>query len=164
MYKLIAYLKHLLSATNQHGVHSPFVYKYLTECLFSEPKYEVSKSENVLLKSIPYFFIEKFKINSKDSRIENQIQKEFGLKATQEVSFDLVYLDNPSLEVLSIAKDKIHNESIILITNIHRTKDATSIWETLKQNELITVSIDMFHCGLLFFRKEQVKEHFKIRI
>lgn len=66
--------------------------------------------------------------------------------------------------MLSIYKEKIHNDSMIFVKNIHRTKDATSIWKALKQNEMVTVSMDLFHCGILFFRKEQVKEHFKIRI
>lgn len=164
MHYLIQYIKHLLTATNQHGVHSPFVYDYLTKCLYSKPKYKASKSENVLLKSIPYFSIERFKSSSTDSRIENRILKEFGLKAAQQAPFDFIYLDNLAEDILSIYKDKIHNDSMILVENIHRTKDTTSLWEVLKQNEMVTASIDMFHCGVLFFRKEQVKEHFKVRI
>lgn len=164
MYYIIQYLNHLLTATNHHGVHSPFVYDYLTKCLYVKPKHKASKSENVLLKSIPYFSIKRVKINSKGSQIENRIQKKFGLKASHEAPIDIVYLDNPEENILSSCKGKIHNNSMILVENIHRTKYTSSIWEALKQNEMVTVSIDMFHCGILFFRKEQVKEHFKIRI
>ncbi|MFK7811994.1 MAG: hypothetical protein AB8B59_05835 [Maribacter sp.] len=164
MYYFFKYLKHLLAATNQHGVHSPFVYDYLTKCLYTKPKFRDSKSESVLLKSIPYFEIEKFKISSSDSRIENRIQKEFDLEVSIETPFDLIYLDYPEENILNIYKDRIHNDSMMLLENIHRNKDATKTWETLKQNLQVTVSIDMFHCGALFFRKEQEKEHFKIRI
>lgn len=117
-----------------------------------------------MLKSIPFFSVKNIKIISNDSQIENLIQKEFGLKARQEGPFDLIYQHFSSVDVLSLLREDIHNDSIILIENIHENKDAEDLWETLKQNEMITVSIDMFYCGLLCLREEQVKEHFKIRI
>ncbi len=164
MYFLLQYLKHLLTATNQYGVHSPFVYSYLTKCLYTKSKYQASKSEKIVLKSIPYFSVEKIKISSKNSQIENLIRKEFKLTTSDNESYDLIYMNNPVEDILSIYKEKIHNDSAIFMGNIHRTKETTALWETLKHNEMVTVSIDMFHCGVLFFRKEQLKEHFKIRI
>lgn len=116
------------------------------------------------MKSIPFFSVKSIKIISKDFQIENLIQKEFGLKARQEGPFDLIYQHSSSVDVLSLHREDIHNGSVILIENIHENKNARDIWETLKQNEMITVSIDLFYCGLLCLREEQVKEHFKIRI
>ncbi|MCP4978415.1 MAG: hypothetical protein GY931_19895 [Maribacter sp.] len=60
--------------------------------------------------------------------------------------------------------ESYHNNSMILIKNIHQNQENSNLWELLKDNEKVTVSIDMFHCGVLFFRKEQTKEHFRIRI
>ena len=154
----------MLTSTNQHGVHSPFVYDYVTKCLYVKSKHKASKSENVVLKSIPYFKIDAFKVFSSDTQIENLIQKTLGLKATIIAPFDLMYFDNPSVDLISICKEQFHNDSMLLLANIHSNKKKSSIWETLKENEEVTVTIDMFHCGALFFRKEQAKEHFKIRI
>jgi len=164
MYYLFQYLRHLLKATNQHGVHSPFVYKYLTNCLYKRPNYKASQLENVLLKSIPYFSVKRLRILSKNARIENRVQKEFGLNNMNEFPFDLVYIDKPETEIFSELKGKVHNDTMLLLGNIHISKTSSSIWEELKQNALVTVSLDMFYCGALFFRKEQVKQHFKIRI
>lgn len=164
MHHLFKYLKHLITATNQHGVHSPFVYNYLTQCLYGKLKFRASKSENIVLQSIPFFSIEKFKIHTKDDILENKIERAFGLKPSDKAPFDLIYLDYPKENMFNLYGDKIHNDSVVFIENIHRTKDATAIWETVRENKIVTVSIDMLHCGALFFRKEQVKEHFKIRI
>lgn len=161
---LFHHIKHFLTATNQHGVHSPFVYNYLTQCLYAKPSYKGSKTANVLLKSIRYFSIENFIINSKYSQIENQIRNEFGLEASHKTPSDLIYLDGPDADVLSAHKNILHNDSMILINNIYGNNVATAVWETLTQNEMITVSIDLFYCGILFLRQEQAKEHFKIRI
>lgn len=164
MYFQIAYLKHLLTASNQHGVHSPFVYDFITKCLYKKANFNGTKSEKVALKSFPYFSVERFKISSKDSRLENRILKEFDLKASEEGALDLLFIDVPQADVLSIHQELIQNDTIILIDNIHKNKEASRRWDVLRQHEKATVSIDLFYCGLLSFRKEQVKEHFKIRI
>ena len=37
-------------------------------------------------------------------------------------------------------------------------------WEYIKANDAVTLSIDLFFIGIVFFRKEQkVKQHFTIR-
>jgi len=164
MCQILKYLSHLLTAKNQHGVHSPFVYNYLTKCLYSKQHYSKKKSTNILLKSINYFSPEKIKIDSKDALIEKQIQKEFNLTTSEEISYDLIYLDTPTSDILAIYKEKVHNDSMLIVGNIHRKKEYSAIWEKQSQDELITVSIDMHYCGVLFVRKEQAKEHFKIRI
>jgi hypothetical protein len=37
-------------------------------------------------------------------------------------------------------------------------------WEYIKHHESVTLSVDLFFIGIVFFRKEQrVKQHFTIR-
>jgi hypothetical protein len=80
--------------------------------------------------------------------------------------FDIIYLEYPYPEFLNpvIQDNKYHNDSIVFVKNIHKNKEGTMNWELFKKSEEVTVSVDMYYCGVLFFRKEQVKEHFKIRI
>jgi hypothetical protein len=40
----------------------------------------------------------------------------------------------------------------------------TEAWELIKQHPKVMVTVDTFFWGLVFFRKEQHKEHFKIRV
>lgn len=100
---------------------------------------------------------------SSDSRIEKMILKNFGLKTSDSPPHDFIYSDNPLTNLITIHKEQIHNNSMLLVANIHNNKSNSATWEALKQNEAVTVSVDLFYCGALFFRKEQVKEHFKIR-
>jgi hypothetical protein len=37
-------------------------------------------------------------------------------------------------------------------------------WEMIKKHPKVTVTIDTFQWGLVFFRREQHKEHFIIRV
>lgn len=40
----------------------------------------------------------------------------------------------------------------------------TEAWNIIKNHPQVTVTIDTFFWGIIFFRKEQAKEHFTIRI
>ena len=40
MYQIKAYLKFLLKAKNQHGVHSPFIYDFVIKCIYDKAKFE----------------------------------------------------------------------------------------------------------------------------
>ncbi|HIE45904.1 MAG TPA: class I SAM-dependent methyltransferase, partial [Flavobacteriaceae bacterium] len=41
----------------------------------------------------------------------------------------------------------------------------TEAWKYIKNHKKVTLTIDTFHLGFVFFRKEQFqKEHFTIRI
>ncbi|MBL7882976.1 MAG: class I SAM-dependent methyltransferase, partial [Bacteroidia bacterium] len=39
----------------------------------------------------------------------------------------------------------------------------TEAWEEIKRHPKVTVTIDLFFIGLVFFRKEQAKQHFIIK-
>ncbi len=165
MYRFISYIKFLFSATNQHGVHSPFIYNFVTKCLYKKSKIRGPKHIKVLLKSLAYFKVENIRIVPKDPSVENLIMKSFPqIKFNQPE--DLIFMDSPNNELFTlIIKEKTyHNDTMVLIRDLYKNKKNTQDWEVFKQNENVTVSVDMFNCGALFFRKEQAKEHFKIRI
>ena len=80
------------------------------------------------------------------------------------IPFDLIYEDITSKPFKSIATQNIHNSSMLLLEGIYKNKQRTKRWEAIKKLEKVTVTVDLYYCGILFFRKEQAKEHFKIRI
>ena len=72
--------------------------------------------------------------------------------------------------IISITKETIEqliltieNDSFWILEDIHANAAAEALWQTLQQNPKVTVTIDTYHFGLVFFRREQVKEHFIIR-
>ncbi len=164
-YRFIAYLKFFFTSTNKHGVHSPFIYNFVTKCLYKR-LFKGPKTIRVLLKSIEYFKAHRVHISTKNLFVQSQVKKAFPQIEFDNHPCDIMYLDWPNAELFhgGIEADLFHNKTMILIKNIHQNKENTDIWELMKDNEKVTVSVDMFHCGALFFRKEQAKEHFKIRI
>ena len=84
-------------------------------------------------------------------------------------NFDIVFLDGnhskePTLAYFNMLLPKATNNSVFIFDDIYRSKGMTEAWETVKKHPKVTVSIDTFFWGFVFFRKEQAKEHFTIRV
>ncbi|MEX0312716.1 MAG: hypothetical protein AB3N18_00950 [Allomuricauda sp.] len=165
LFKIKSYSKFLFKSTNQHGVHSPFVFNYVTKCLYSKKRLDFVKSIDVLLKSIDYFGFKNIQILN-NPELQKKVEPIYPTLIWAEDNIDILYTNNMDVGIFDqlISTRKIHNNSMIFVDEIHSSKSRKKNWEKLTQKPTVTVSIDMFHCGVLFIRKEQVKEHFNIRI
>ena len=118
---------------------------------------------NTLLKAQEYF--EKFNLHN--IQIHQKLFREF-LKNSSE-KFDLIFIDGDhngerTLGYFHSLLKNVHNDSVIIFDDIYWSKDMTRAWQKIIAHEKVTVSIDTFQWGLVFFRKEQIKEHFIIRV
>ena len=74
-------------------------------------------------------------------------------------SFDLLYVDgNHRYEAthhyFTMALQKCHNNSVIIFDDIYWSEGMTQAWEEIKNHPRITLSIDTFHFGMVFFKEE----------
>jgi predicted O-methyltransferase YrrM len=84
-------------------------------------------------------------------------------------SIDLLFIDGnhsyeATLRYFNLCKPYLHNDSLLIFDDIYWSKGMTNAWEEIKADPMVKVSVDLFFIGLVFFRKEQVKENFKLRI
>ena len=254
-YILKSYIKFLVTATNQHGVHSPFVYEFVTKCLYDRKNHEwYSRLKNYrsgLLKSDEVIQVTDFGVGSRvfksNERAVNDIAKHAGAtykrmkllarvvnyfkperilelgtsvglataglaspktgeiislegcKQTARIArkqlvkaeftnigievgdfkdtlplqskkpFDLIYFDgNHSKEATLGYFERLlpsaENDSVWIFDDIYWSSGMTEAWEAIKKHPQVRVTVDCFWLGFVFFRKEQVKEHFKIRV
>ncbi|NAS11337.1 hypothetical protein [Poritiphilus flavus] len=165
---IFSYFKFYLGATNQHGIHSPFVYRLLTEGLYAKHSFKkLSKSQKVLLKCIDYFKAVKLHFPAGEHKLISLVTEYFPNSDLNTQPFDLVYLDISETEELRTYISEpglLTNDSVLFIDNIHQTRLSLDLWHQHCSLPEITVSIDLFYCGLMFVRREQVKQHFRIRI
>lgn len=265
-----AYIKFLWKSTNQYGIHSPFIYKLLTQCFYNhkkKPDYNRIKAfhqkllqDSRIIKVIDLgaaskvFSLEKRKISAivkhvgiprkrafllyriieyldvktvlelgtslgmataamasnrktrvislegcpetakkaQDNfdafqfknidlrmgefqdllnKIPVQSFQEDKKEEKSEISpkFDLIYFDgNPqkkaTLTYFEKALSWAHNDSIFIFDDIHWSKETEAAWEDIISHPAVKVSIDSFFWGIIFFRKEQPKQHFTIRL
>jgi len=111
---------------------------------------------------------QKYKFKNIDLRIdkfEDQLEK-----IVQDGSqFDLIYFDGnhqkkATLEYFRKLLPTAHNNSVFIFDDIHWSPEMEEAWEEIKSNPKVQVTIDTFQWGLVFFRKEQVKQDFRIRV
>ena len=256
MYQIIAYFKFLWRSTNQHGVHSPFVYKLVTECFYDKKRYPsydlMNRSRKSLLRNTSTIEVKDFGAGSRIFRssvrkiqdiaktagitkkrgqllnrltrylnirtalelgtslglgttalaVSNQVkvtsiegcpntakvaQEQFndlGLKNINILTgdftkilqpsqfqdpFDLIYFDGnhqkqSTMEYFNLLLPFSNNNSVFIFDDIYWSREMTEAWEEIKAHPSVKVSIDTFYWGMVFFRKEQEKEHFTIRI
>lgn len=164
LFKWFSYLKFIWKSTNEHGVHSPFVFNFVTQCLYGKKQYPKNKTMDVLLKSLAYFDFKKVHVSDKE--VKKCVNSEFPWTTYESSIFDLIYTEKLQKQQFKkvLSEGRLHNDSMILINGIHNNPEAWHAWDELIKMPEITVSIDMFYCGALFIRREQVKEHFTIRI
>ncbi|MEC5167393.1 putative O-methyltransferase YrrM [Flavobacterium sp. PL11] len=92
--------------------------------------------------------------------------KDFDLKLK---IFDLIYFDGNhqkqvTLEYFELLLPTTTNETIWIFDDIHWSLEMEESWKIIQKHPKVTVTIDTFQWGLVFFRREQPKEHFVIRV
>ncbi|MDP5092662.1 MAG: hypothetical protein NWQ17_05100 [Polaribacter sp.] len=162
-FKLIARIQFLLTSTNQHGVHSPFVFDFVTKGLYQKSLKLIATND----------FLASQKLRKKEQKILAKITAYFGvesivtsvneLEITSSNSYKILFvntIDNFNFDILPVNTSKL----IVVLHGIHDNKATQEKWGQLCTYTKATVTIDLFYFGLIFFREAQAKEHFKIRV
>ena len=81
---------------------------------------------------------------------------------------DLAFLDGhhakaPTLNYFKQCLAKSHNATVLVFDDIHWSSGMEEAWSAVKAHPRVTVTIDLYNMGLVFFRTEQAKEHFTLR-
>lgn len=256
LYQLKSYIKFWLQSTNQHGVHSPFVYDLVTKCLYDSTKYpeyvflndfrkklfqssesieitdfgegsrvftsnlrKVSdiaknagitpKRQRLLFRLVRYFASERVlelgtsiglataamakaasssvittvegckntsavaqhtfdAFNLNNIQLQTKTFERFFTENDSEV-YDFVYIDGnhnkeKTLQYFEILLKQKTNDTVFIFDDIYWSPQMTEAWQQICAHSEVTVSIDTFYWGFVFFRKEQQKEHFTIRL
>ncbi len=84
-------------------------------------------------------------------------------------TFDLVFFDGnhqkqPTIDYFEQCLAHTHHNSVFVFDDIYWSKGMQDAWQYIINHPKVTVSIDTYYWGLVFFRKEQVKEHFVVRV
>ena len=109
------------------------------------------------------------KFNFKNvSLITTEFSKFLNPIALKNTNFDLIYFDGnhskkATLDYFEMLLPTITNNVIWIFDDIHWSLDMEEAWEIIKNHPKVTVTIDTFQWGIVFFRSEQEKEHFVIR-
>ena len=175
------------NSVNAHGVHSPFVFNLVTKGFYTKRGMDFSSTNAIVLndaalstlfKTIAYFKSYKLLALAEDATGITEIIRSTAEEINAKIWFystvvpvpggvDLAILSgSDTVSMLSLFEQiltDVNNNSVCAIPHIHVTPQMEAAWETIKKDPSVTVTIDTYHLGLIFFRREQTKQHFIIR-
>ena len=81
---------------------------------------------------------------------------------------DMAFIDgnhreDPTIHYFEQCAAKTVNTSCIIFDDIHWSEGMNNAWTHIVNHSSVTLSIDLFFMGIVFFRKELSKQHFVIR-
>ncbi len=88
--------------------------------------------------------------------------KEF--KYVDFILFDGNHRLEPTMQYFEQALPFATENSLFVFDDIYWSNEMKQAWQKIKENPQVTITIDLYDMGLVFFRKGQRKQHFKLRV
>ena len=76
------------------------------------------------------------------------------------VFFDGNHQKKPTLDYFNQCLEKANENSVFVFDDIHWSDEMTGAWEEIKTHPRVTLTVDIFQFGIVFFRKGIEKQHF----
>jgi len=82
---------------------------------------------------------------------------------------DFVFVDgnhqrDATLKYFEWCLPKVHEDTMLIFDDIYWSEGMKEAWQEIKAHPRVTVTVDLFWIGLVFFKKGQAKEDFLVKI
>ncbi len=82
---------------------------------------------------------------------------------------DVVFMDanhryEPTLRYFHWLLKKVHERSVIIVDDIHYSREMESAWNAIRNNRLVYATADLFRCGIVFFDPSLNKQHVILQV
>lgn len=79
------------------------------------------------------------------------------------VFFDANHRQEPTLRYFETCLSKADENSLFIFDDIYWSEEMKAAWKHIQAHQSVTLTIDLFDLGLVFFRDKQPKQHFNLR-
>jgi predicted O-methyltransferase YrrM len=89
------------------------------------------------------------------------------LKEFNQIDFILIdgnHRYDPTWQYFTSALPYTTENSVFIFDDIYWSKEMKDVWQQIKNHPQVTVTIDLYKFGLVFFKRGQRKQHFKLRV
>ena len=142
----LRYLWFCRRATNQHGVHSPFVFDFVCSCFYTP-----------YWKSIRFFPWRREQFSKINTLFTHQIRQYFDKQnALTQVNYSLRFIDWSTKQFPTAAPK---SNDIWVFSGVHHYRNA---WQ--ESATIAPVVLDFYFWGILCFKTDQAQQSFLLRI
>ncbi len=83
------------------------------------------------------------------------------------LQIDLAFIDanhrlTPTLNYFNEILKRMHGDSIMVIDDIYWSEGMTQAWQAIKAHPQVTLSIDLFKIGIVLFKPDLTKTHYRL--
>lgn len=153
-------------ARNRHGVHSPFIYSFLDKGLYRRDLKKLPPQERLLMAAADHFGSRKaMACDPRSGMAEWLKSKRHGIR-WEGPPTDLFICDSPGEGLLSFL-DRAElwgNDTVVFVGNLRSNSQNYGYWVRATRHPAVRVILETYPAGLLFFRAQQARQHFRIRI
>ena len=80
---------------------------------------------------------------------------------------DFAFIDgnhrkDPTIRYFESCLKKSHNDTVLIFDDIHWSEEMNKAWKIIQNHQSVTLTLDLFQFGIVFFRKELSKQDFII--
>lgn len=99
--------------------------------------------------------------------IEGDINQTLSSFLDGSIKPDLFYIDAnhkyvPTLHYFDLILKNKHDDTILIIDDIHWSNEMKKAWKEICQHPEVMLSLDLYQCGIVFFKHDLTKQHFYI--
>ncbi len=186
-FRLRAWWRYRKAAKGRHGIHSPFVYRFIEEGLHSALSAELRrqlrqdctslyqyKQAKTLIRCLRFLKPEVLRYAGPEAGVEhlriiNRLMPAIAFTDQEELLPHSAVLLSGAGTATSDRLFSAHAAHMpeglsFIVTDIHSSAHNSLQWLCLRDNEAVNLSIDLWHLGLLFYRPDfKERQHFVLK-
>ncbi len=162
LHAITEYLRYKWTAKGRHGTHSPFVYALVDDVLLND------KSK------VGIFALKFSQAGAYYEQLLQRIAGYYGYHSLLTVPInsaipagqlcDILLIKAADVALLNQNLPLLQRDGMAVVTNIHTTAAHSVAWRAICANEEVSMSIDLYGTGLLFFKQAfKEKQHFVLQ-
>jgi len=164
------YLQFWFSAYNEHGTHSPFVFNLLTKGLYpTDSRWKGRTRKEQFIDRLVVCF-EPQQMATLEGKMPRSLSMEIAVVTYQthfRIGYDCILFNGTQTQTwptVDVVAQTMHNDSFWIIDRRGKEASVEKYWQEVVASTEMIVTLDFYYFGVAFKRKEQLKQHFNLRL